>query len=389
MKLTHGELFAGISGFGLGFSEAGIETAWQVEIDKHCRSVLKRHYPDVLLLEDVRECGKRNLPNVDVVSFGSPCQDLSTLGKRGGLDGKRSSLFYEAIRVVAELQPAFAVWENVVGALSSNDGRDFVSVLDAFRERGARDVAWRTLDALYFGVPQRRRRIFLVADFGGERAAEVLFETEPCGEHGEVDGERQRTNTIVARYGRNGWGSGRPVVLEGDVGWIEARLCEESEARTRSLNSALEESFWISDFGGTGFTMENSTSTSPSRREESRCSTIPAFGTGARNIADSRRPTGNFGRRKSGEIASGTPSPRGNSNRGDGKSSEFGDVRLRVLTPRECERLQGFPDDWTSLDEKGVEIADGARYRMLGNAVCSKVTVWIGKRIVKVLENGD
>jgi site-specific DNA-cytosine methylase len=178
MGLSHGELFAGIGGFSVGFEAAGIETAWQVEINPAAQKVLKVHYPNILLLGDVRECGAHNLGHVDVITFGSPCQDLSISGKREGLSGTRSGLFFEAIRIVDELHPTFAVWENVTGALSSNAGRDFAIVLAAFRDCGARDIAWRTLDAAGFGVPQHRRRVFVVADFVGERAGEVLFERE-------------------------------------------------------------------------------------------------------------------------------------------------------------------------------------------------------------------
>ena len=178
-KLTHGELFAGIGGFGVGFDRAGMVTKWHVEIDRACQTVLRRHWPKALILDDVTKVGKHNLPYVDVISFGSPCQDLSVAGKRKGLvDGERSNLFFEAIRIVDELKPVIAIWENVPGAFSSNSGRDFAAVLGAFRDIGARDIAWRTLDAQHFGVPQRRRRIFLVADYGGERAGEILFEQQ-------------------------------------------------------------------------------------------------------------------------------------------------------------------------------------------------------------------
>jgi DNA (cytosine-5)-methyltransferase 1 len=178
--VTHGELFAGYGGFGLGFARAGIRTVWRVEIDRDCQRVLRHHHPDDLLLSDVRECGAHNLPPVDVISFGSPCQDFSVAGKRAGIGGERSGLIHEALRIVRELSPALAVWENVPGVLSSDSGRDFLAILRAFRECGARDIAWRILDSQYLGVPQRRRRVFLVADFGGERAGPVLFES-PCG----------------------------------------------------------------------------------------------------------------------------------------------------------------------------------------------------------------
>src|SRR5690606_1758225 len=125
-----------------------------------------------------------------VITFGSPCQDLSVAGKRAGLDGERSSMFFEALRVFREMReatnggsPALVVWENVPGAFSSNGGRDFAYVLAGLAELGAVDIAWRVLDAQYFGVAQRRRRVFVIADFGGERAAEILFEREGVRRH--------------------------------------------------------------------------------------------------------------------------------------------------------------------------------------------------------------
>jgi DNA (cytosine-5)-methyltransferase 1 len=176
--ITHGELFAGIAGFSLGFEKSGIKTLWHVEIDENCRSVLNKHYPGSLILSDIRDVGRHNLPFVNIISFGSPCQGLSVAGKRKGFNDDRSNLFFEAIRVVDELKPDFAVWENVPGALSSNSGRDFATALSEFRRIGARDIAWRIIDAQYCGVAQRRRRVLLVADFRGERAAEILFESE-------------------------------------------------------------------------------------------------------------------------------------------------------------------------------------------------------------------
>ena len=175
-KLRHVALFAGIHGFK-GFDDAGMETVAFVEIDKDCQRVLRRHYPHTIILDDVQTAGKHNLPECDVISFGSPCQDLSIAGKRAGLGGERSGLFFEAIRIIKELRPAFAVWENVPNAISSNAGRDFLSILSAFRSVGACDICWRVLDAQHFGVPQRRRRLFLVADFRGDRAGQILIES--------------------------------------------------------------------------------------------------------------------------------------------------------------------------------------------------------------------
>lgn len=195
--MTHGSLFSGIDSFGYGFAKSGIKTTWRVEIDRNCQGVLRRHYPNDLLLLDVRECGAHNLTRVDIISFGSPCQDLSQAGLRMGLKGDRSGLFFEGIRIISELKPSFAVWENVPHALTINNGRDFRNILCAFRECGARDIAWRTLNAQYLGVAQRRRRVFLVADFRGECAAEVLFESDCCAWH-PAAGQKARKKSSIA-----------------------------------------------------------------------------------------------------------------------------------------------------------------------------------------------
>ena len=183
MTLRVLSLFSGVGGFDLGLERAGMTTVAQVEWDKKCQSVLARHWPDVPRWGDVSKVCGADLPDCDLVAFGSPCQDLSVAGKRAGMvEGEtRSGLFYEAVRIIKELQndgrgPAWAVWENVVGALSSNGGRDFGAVLDALADLGAVDLEWRVLDAQFFGVPQRRRRVFVVArlDPRAEGADEVL-----------------------------------------------------------------------------------------------------------------------------------------------------------------------------------------------------------------------
>ena len=174
-------LFSGVGGFDLGLERAGMVTVAQCEWDPKCQAVLRRHWPHVPKWHDVADVRGDDLPDAEVVAFGSPCQDLSVAGKRAGLEGGRSGLFYEAIRIIKELQdsgrgPQYVIWENVVGALSSNKGADFGAVLGALAELGAVDVQWRILDARFYGVPQRRRRVFVVARFDPRAAGgpEVL-----------------------------------------------------------------------------------------------------------------------------------------------------------------------------------------------------------------------
>ena len=169
-------LFSGVGGFDMGLENAGMETVFQCEWDKHANSILHKHWPDVPKWDDVSTLtGKHILahaPVIDVVAWGSPCQDLSVAGKRAGLEGGRSNLFHEGIRIIKELQeesngqyPRISIWENVVGALNSNKGADFGIILDQMAEAGALAIEWSVLDAQYFGIPQRRRRVFVIAIF--------------------------------------------------------------------------------------------------------------------------------------------------------------------------------------------------------------------------------
>lgn len=206
--MTLGSLFDGSGGFPLAGRLSGITPIWAAEVEPYPIAVTRSRFPGMMHLGSVTGVHGDKVQPVDVITFGSPCQDLSVAGKRAGIhDGQRSNLFFEAIRIIREMReatngvyPAFAVWENVPGAFSSNKGEDFRCVLEEFvrisaeisvpRPAGGRwsqsgeivgdgySIAWRQLDAQYWGVPQRRKRIYLVADFAGERAGEILFERE-------------------------------------------------------------------------------------------------------------------------------------------------------------------------------------------------------------------
>ena len=158
--MKFGSLFSGIDGFGLAFMRCGMQCEWQVEIDDKCRDVLRRHF-DAEVYADVRTVGKHNLKPVDLICGGFPCQDLSVAGRREGLAGERSGLWFEFARIIDELEPQWVVIENVPGLLSINKGADFAVIIQWLAQRGY-GVCWRVLDSQYFGVPQRRRRVFIV-----------------------------------------------------------------------------------------------------------------------------------------------------------------------------------------------------------------------------------
>ena len=214
-----GSLFDGIGGWPLAATKFGIEPVWCSEIEKFPQEITKRHFPNMKHLGDITKIDGAKIEPVDIVTIGSPCQDLSIAGKRKGLAGERSGLFRTATYIVRGMRnstdgeyPRFVVRENVTGAFSSNKGNDFRAVLEEITEssipmpksgRWAKsgmvrssgcEVAWRVLDAQYWGVPQRRKRIFLVADFGGQRAAEILFKPgSVCGYSAAGGSEREGT----------------------------------------------------------------------------------------------------------------------------------------------------------------------------------------------------
>ena len=233
-QLTLGSLFDGIGGFPYAASFYGIRPLWASEIVPECVSVTKKHFPDMEHVGDITKLHGGKLPPVDIITFGSPCQDLSVAsGKRLGLAGERSGLFLEAIRIIREMQeatngeyPKFALWENVPGALSSSSRRDFKAVLEAFadaevpmpgsgrwanagmvRGRGV-DLAWCVYDAQYFGTAQRRRRIFLVADFRGTRAGEILFVPKSLSGYFAAGGTPRQGAAAYAQAGAGTAGEG-------------------------------------------------------------------------------------------------------------------------------------------------------------------------------------
>jgi DNA (cytosine-5)-methyltransferase 1 len=201
--MRFGSLFSGIGGFDLGFEQAEMSCSWQVEIDESCQTVLKSHF-QAEVFTDVQQVGRNNLTPVDLVCGGFPCQDVSIAGHRKGLAGQRSGLWFEMYRILTEMHPAWVVIENVPGLLHSNGGRDFATVLSGLVKCGYR-VAWRVLDAQYFGLAQRRKRVFLVGHLGDGRAAEILFESQSLSGNSETSEKtKSATSEIVGTLSAKG-----------------------------------------------------------------------------------------------------------------------------------------------------------------------------------------
>ena len=277
-QLTLGSLFDGIGGFPYAASFYGIRPLWASEIIPECISVTQKHFPEMEHVGDITKLYGGTLPPVDIITFGSPCQDLSVAsGKRLGLAGERSGLFLEAIRIIREMQeatngeyPKFALWENVPGALSSSSRRDFKAVLEAFTEaevpmpgsgrwanagmvrgRGA-DLAWCVYDAQYFGTAQRRRRIFLIADFRGQRSGEILFVPKSLSGYFAAGGTPRQGPAAYAQSGVGAAGAGIDGYNAQLTGHVAATLgtnCGMSTGR----NGVIE---ILNDQGGDSLSVE-------------------------------------------------------------------------------------------------------------------------------------
>ena len=286
-KINQLDLFSGIGGFHLGFERAGFEvTSYFSEIDKHAVAVYQHQFKDATYVGSVTDVRGADLPNIDLITFGSPCQDFSLAGKRKGMDGERSSLILEAIRLITECRPRAFVWENVKGTFSSNDGEDFAAILQAFANIGGYRLEWQLLNTSWF-LPQNRERIYLVG-----------YSTTP------------------RRNWRGVFPIGRP---------------------NTSVNNTA--SIRVFDAANHGFRSDNNT------------------GTLTRHVGDKYR----------GQVIT--------------------KPKYRTLTPVECERLQGFPDNHTeygNYDGEVKKMSNTQRYKQCGNAVTVDVVKAVAQQLIPI-----
>lgn len=436
--MNYVSLFAGAGGFDIGFDRAGFRCLAQVEIDKTARAVLARHWPDVPRFKDVRHFGKAQVPACDVLIGGFPCQDVSVAGKGEGFGGKRSVLFYEMMRVADELRATYVVWENVPGLRSNDDGRTFLAVL-AELDRLGFDGGWGTLDAQQFGVPQSRERVFGVFTrrcSGARDACEILAlapgmrrDTAPRRQAGPGTATVARSGTAeaggVAAFGGNDTrgerGGNAALSAKGGTG----RLDFETETFVVFNPQAAGNQTTIG-YRTDGLTGAIGTSQVPGVAGP----LLAHSGSAGYRIGADEAAAGHLALcRVAGSQTAGGATPKGREDglayclearqgRGHGQGQAvvyqchgsnvgpMGTVRsgnggltggvpfvtdgyfVRRLTPREYERLMGWPDDWTRWRADGTEIKDGPRYRLCGNGVVATVAEWIARRIMRVLKAG-
>lgn len=340
-------LFSGIGGFDLGFERTGMQVIGVCEIDKHAQTVLQRRFPDATLHTDVRSV-HYDRGTVDLICGGFPCQDISVAGKRAGLAGNRSGLWYEFARIIDETEPSWVVIENVPGLFSSAGGRDFTTIIQWLANRGY-GVGWRVLDAQGFGLAQRRKRVFIVASFGSPRGCTVLLEPESLrGNYSKSrsagkDDSRAVAKCLTSHGQRGDWESENiiPYAIQGSImsgsGDINAPLAISINENHPKWDISIvtnrpEQVLWEMCH------TDNPTRICPD--QETSPTLVSRMGTGGNQV-----PL----------------------------------IGVRRLTPTECERLQGFPDGWTEGQ------SDTQRYKQLGNAVAVPVAEWIGRRILSTI----
>ena len=466
--MTLGSLFDGIGGWLLAARHAGVTPVWASEIEPFPRSVTARHFPDVKQLGDITKIDPDKIEPVDIICAGSPCQDLSIAGKRKGLDGVRSGLFRTAVDIVRRIRtstggryPRYFVWENVPGAFSSNKGADFRAVLEEIGackipipqngrwanagmvECDECQIAWRVRDAQHWGVPQRRRRIFLVADFTGRRASEILFESEGVrGDSATSKGARERAARGVEDCTR---AASRVYGFDTRARIAQSAPVLEDATPPITVNNRL--GIMVAGFngkagpssGGISYTKEcvptliadhpmhvaiyDMTHADEVMRpvKDGIVPTLNArMGTGgnqvpvvhayciAGNTIDRKIANGGNGKGvlaetsytlntidrhavatiygaksyseyEAGKVA--TLRASGGAYGGGSENLALSYSIVRRLTPTECERLQGLPDGYT---EGG---SDTARYKALGNGMAQPCADYVIRRIVEVSKN--
>jgi DNA (cytosine-5)-methyltransferase 1 len=350
MMLTVGSTFTGVGGADLGLKRAGFSVAWQCELDEWKRSVLAAHWPNVPIYDDITTL--YDPTPVDLLIGGFPCQDLSVAGKRKGFNGERSVLAFEFLRLAESLRPRWLLLENVPGLLSSNGGRDLARLLD---EVGTIGYGWayRILDARYFGVPQRRRRVFICA-----RRADAEFDS----------------GVAAGRALRALWegGGGDPT-----PGWPprqDTTADAGSGPEERGIfNAAAAFRGWSEDVTAGTLSQRDYKSSNHLLAEP-----VLSFRKSKRAQTDQDDETW---------VEADETNTLNRFDTGDTRATQAiidPQTMVRRLTPVECERLMGWPDGWTAPD--GVRAPDSKRYAACGDGIVSWLAYWIGQRIRMIEE---
>lgn len=376
-------LFSGIEAASVAWRPLCWEPLAFSEIEPFPSAVLAHRYPDVPNLGDITKIEwnqHADCLTADLVVGGSPCQSFSIAGRREGIEGA-SGLMWEYVRAVQAIRPQWLVWENVPGALSSSGGEDFRCLLESLDELGY-CLAWRVLDAQYFGVAQRRRRVYVVGSLGSTRACEVLFEPESLRwDHPSSRAKRQALTRGFGGGARGAdavpgcltpWDSQSRRVYDPDGCYPTLDPREHSGGDGRAVA-------FLPNAGGKAGSIAYERELSPTLKTDHNPAVL---------CASNRGPRSSIGVDVSPSLmASDNKNPNVVFHPATKQAAVSGDGTVRRLMPVECERLQGFPDEWTDVPYRGQEHApDSPRYKALGNSMAVPVMAWVGWRIQQVEE---
>ena len=367
---------SGIEAATVAWHPLGWQAVGYSEIEKFPSQVLAHHYPNVPNFGDMTKFKEWNLEsNVDVFVGGTPCQSFSVAGLRKGLDDPRGNLMLTYLAIADKYRPRWLVWENVPGVLSSNGGKDFGTFLGGLGELGY-GFAYRVLDAQYFGVAQRRRRVFVVGYLGDwRRAAAVLFEryslsgdSAPRREKGERIAKSIEKSPI---YG----GSDKDISNTVTSKWAKGSGGRAGDECGLFVAQPIKVALSV---------YENHPADSRVQEMGEVCSTVTSrWGTGGGNLPMvSAVGVDTYNGTETGQVSCTITADVGGPTHSGPKVMQA--MAVRRLLPKECERLQGFPDDYTDIKPNGKQTSDGPRYKALGNSMAVPVMAWIGKRIQEV-----
>lgn len=401
--MIFGSVCSGIEAASVAWEPLGWRGAFCSEVAPFPRALLQHRLPGVPLHGDFTTINAGDYQSIDLLIGGTPCQDFSIAGLRAGITGERGNLTLEFIRLAERLLPRWLVWENVPGVLSLDGGRTFGSILGLLGQLGY-GFAYRVCDARYYGVPQSRRRVFVVAYLGDwTRAAAVLFERASL-RRDLTTGQGPRPDTAIGTLGGtssgNGWRVGADEAAAGElvVGALSATGVGTCGADDNQAQARHPISHALSAHGGPHGRIDAET--------ETFVYTLASRGRGDGHQLETRddgvanavlTPTGGRGGVGVGAVAfsykddggyAGDTAPTmrtlghaGSHANAGGHLAVATRSAVRRLTPLECERLQGFPDGWTDIPFRGKPVTDGHRYRALGNSMAVPVIRWIGERI--------
>jgi len=415
MNINLLDLFSGIGGFHLGLSQAGFKVnSYYSEVDKYAIKTYNYNFKNSTYVGSVTDVRGAELPRINAITFGSPCQDFSLAGKRKGMEGNRSSLILEAIRLIEECRPDFFIWENVKGTFSSNNRQDFAAILQAFTNIGGYRLEWQLLNTSWF-LPQNRERIYLVGYSPNRSRGQVFPIGESCFKNIKLQRQQGNTCTLTTRYEAGGNGSyiiehklnaqeeikvksatkkGYEIAKAGDSVNLSQPNSKTRRGRVgKQQAQTLETSC---NQGVIGYTRDNKGKVT-SYHEKDETNTLHSSSGGGgntdqfikynygqkslnetlekENISNDQIKALDLYNKKARDDSPTLTEPHHNSLR------LFKHGRIRKLTPIECERLQGFPDNWTLAEDN----SDTQRYKMCGNAVTVDVVKAVGERIIKTL----